>query len=52
MAVRGIGVDIVDTVRFGRVTGRPGDTIAQRWFDPAEISQAAGRRVSSPNASR
>lgn len=39
MGLRGVGVDVADTRRFGRLLDASPERFAQRWFDPAEIEE-------------
>lgn len=42
MALRGVGIDVVDVARFTRLVARGGSRVTARWFSPDE---AAGCRL-------
>jgi holo-[acyl-carrier protein] synthase len=42
--IKGIGVDILEIDRIGRIIGTHGTTFLQRVFTPAEIRYCSGKR--------
>jgi holo-[acyl-carrier protein] synthase len=45
MAIYGIGIDLVRSVRVGAALGRWGERFARRIFTPAETAACAGRKT-------
>lgn len=45
MTLRGVGVDVVDLLRFRSLIDRWGQALARRWFDTEELDQPGDRAL-------